>query len=149
MKHFTPTHIYLGNQFELETVPKDWTKVHIGTKFYPKSITEVLHRLPDELFVNWQDSSDPSHFAVTDMLKVISFMHQNNSKSLFIHCEYAQSRSPAVVMAYLAKYTTILPKNFLLAIDTFSQLYPSFVYPTGITQFLRNNWEQILGFDTI
>jgi protein tyrosine phosphatase len=143
MKHFEKTNIYLGNQFELTEIPKNWVKIHVGGKFYPKTIKQLTYKTIKDLYINWEDSSDENDFNIHELLQILDFMTTHKDDKLFIHCEYAQSRSPAVVMTYLAKRAKFLPNNFFGALEEFAKLYPDFVFPSGITKFLKKNWKFI------
>ncbi|MBC7471879.1 MAG: dual specificity protein phosphatase family protein [candidate division SR1 bacterium] len=143
MKHFKFTNIYLGDQYELSKIPKNWYKIHVGSKFFPNSKELKIYIDGNEMFVNWEDSSDENDFKTNDLIKILDFIYMYKNQNLFIHCEYAQSRSPAVLMAYLAKRTKILPDNFFDALEEFVKMYPKFVYPSGITKFLKTNWTLI------
>lgn len=143
MTHFTGTNIYLGNQFELVDVSDEWVRIHIGGKFYPQGENGRVLFKDKEGFLNWEDLSDESHFDISELVQILDFLDHNKDNPIFIHCEYAQSRSPAIVMTYLSKRTEILQRNFYGALDGFVKLYPGFVYPSGITKFLKNNWNKI------
>jgi hypothetical protein len=143
VKHFEKTNIYLGNQFELYEIPKNWVRIHIGGKFYPKIRKQSIYKTKKELFVDWEDSANENDFNIHVLLQTLDFMTTHKDEKLFIHCEYAQSRSPAVVMTYLAKRARSLPNNFFGALEEFTKLYPDFVFPSGITKFLKKNWKLI------
>jgi hypothetical protein len=143
MKHFSKTNLYLGDQFELKKIPKDWAKVHIGSKFYPDTKKGKAVISNNELYINWMDSHDEKDFKVQELHEILNFIDEYSNQKTFVHCEYAQSRSPAVVMAYLSKRTDLLPKKFYPALEEFVKMYPAFVFPSGITKFLKRNWKEI------
>jgi protein-tyrosine phosphatase len=56
-------------------------------------------------------------------------------------CDQGLSRSPTLVMAYLAKRTDLLPDSFVEAATEFGRHYPWKPNCAGITGWVRDHWE--------
>jgi predicted protein tyrosine phosphatase len=60
---------------------------------------------------------------------------------VLVHCNQGMSRSPAIGLLYLAKYTDQLPKSsFAEAEAAFRKLYPPYNPAPGVRGFMFQNW---------
>jgi protein-tyrosine phosphatase len=153
MFNFPNSNLYLTNKKEyLENInsysDQEWTFVHIGEDLY--NTQKVISNDPifinkNHLYLNYQDLPDEKTFRVGDLNKTIDFIDKNNDKKVLIHCDYGHSRSPAIMMLYLAKRTKLLPNNFFLALEKFIMLYPDYLFTSGISKFIKKNWTKIEG----
>ena len=124
----------------------DYTVVHFCKSFFEKhansnkilSIQKNIYEYKCELYVNIIDESDPSYFKLEIFKDVITWL--NAREKVFIHCDYGQSRSPSLCMLYGSKVLKVLPKDFLDCIRVMKSIQPDFVTPSGITKFLKKNW---------
>jgi len=65
---------------------------------------------------------------------------------VLIHCVAGLSRSPAIAMLYLLKYTDVLPRtNIFDAIFSFSELYPLYDPNDGLLPYAAGFLEEIKG----
>jgi hypothetical protein len=141
LKHLN---LLLVSRAELKSINlKNSSVVHATNTSYPDKnarLSEVTISLND-CYINWQDLHDEKAFTVESFQKAFDFIDEKRKGSLVIvYCDYAQSRSPSLFMAFLSKKTNFLPDNFYEAVDKFKELYPSYHYPTGISNFLKHNW---------
>lgn len=61
-----------------------------------------------------------------------------------VHCDQGMSRSPTLVMAYLAKRTPLLPDDFVPAAMQFQHLYPTWKPKmSGVCGWVRDHWETL------
>jgi hypothetical protein len=104
----------------------------------------------NHLYLNWQDMPNLSEFdkdnrGVANLNSLMDYIDLNidNSK-IYIHCDYGQSRSPAIAMLYLSKRTKKLPSDFESAKIKFGIEYPDYFSNTGITKYIGVNWEELL-----
>jgi predicted protein tyrosine phosphatase len=67
----------------------------------------------------------------------------SENKNMFLHCDWGQSRSPTLVMVFMAKILKVLPDSFFDALSEFKMLYPDYVTPSGISKFTKENWARI------
>lgn len=105
----------------------------------------VLER--DQLLsFNWVDG--PAHLynwsGSAAFVRALDFIDRwYHSKSVLIHCNQGQSRSPTVALLYLAKRLCIIPdSSFAAARAEFQLLYPSY-NPAGIADYVSSHWSEI------
>jgi len=77
-----------------------------------------------------------------DTLQGKNYISQNTQRVL-IHCDYGQSRSTALVIAYVALRKKPLPSTFFTALSDFRHIYPQVVSPSEILRFLKREWERL------
>ena len=73
----------------------------------------------------------------------LDFIHEGLSTGsrVMVHCEMGLSRSPAVVLLYLASFTDRLPAPTYEAAEAlFTRIYPPFNPGRAIRGFLRKHW---------
>jgi len=151
MKELFPR-LFIGSRDDYTTLPdkEKWVFVHAAASFFDKVKHDNLEKTKgfieskNELYLNWLDTPDETQFSVEQFntaFHFIDFYLQNNEKKCLIHCDFGQSRSASLVLFYLAKRTTILPNSFFPALKKFKELYPDYVYPSGISRFIKKNWK--------
>ena len=123
-----------------------YTVVHFCKSFFEKhvnsnqilTIQKNIYEYKCELFVNIIDESNSDYFELGMFKEIITWL--NGREKVFIHCDYGQSRSPSLCMLYGSKILKVLPSNFLESIRVIKSIQPEFVTPSGITIFLKRNW---------
>ena len=75
----------------------------------------------------------------------LNFIERNiDSKNVLIHCNLGRSRSPALVMLFLAKRKDVLPNNnYVEAKREFLKLFPDYIPGIGIERYLEKFWDQL------
>lgn len=140
--------IILGNKKEFaQFLGKNYSVVHATKSSFPKPNTKLNSVIEKEknLYINWVDLPDPGSFTLKSFDIALNFIYSSTKKNtVFIYCDYAQSRSPTLLFVYLAKYTDLIPKDFFGAIDRFKEMYPQYHTPTGISQFVKKNWNELI-----
>ena len=69
--------------------------------------------------------------------------HWNQGKSILIHCNRGESRSPTLAMMFMSKVLFVLPNDsFINAKKEFTSLYPRYQPVLGIQIYLNNNWDE-------
>ncbi len=97
------------------------------------------------LFLNIIDARDPALFVKEAIDAALDFIDEALAKGLkvLVHCDRGDSRSPAIVLLYMATRLGTLPAESLEAAEEqFRTLYPNYNPKPGIHGHLRQNWHQ-------
>ena len=98
------------------------------------------------LFVNLIDAQQPAYVRKeTQIDPVLAFMEKMRAQgaSILVHCEQGWSRSPSLVLLYLATRLGVLPTVSLAAAEAqFKTLYPGYAPSYGIWAHLHQHWQQ-------
>jgi protein tyrosine phosphatase len=105
----------------------------------------------NHLFVNWEDYQDKDYYDLVTLLSILKVISTNLKKfdKVIVNCNWAQSRSPNIVMTFLAKKTDYFKKNlgdkpkFKEVQTEFKKQYPEYLLDTGIGKFVEDNWEEL------
>ena len=134
-----------------------WATVHVYLSCYRQALGE---RTPDaseapassiarrdaHLFVNLLDAQHPAYIHKEAQIDpVLDFMEEIHTQgsSLLVHCEQGWSRSPSLVLLYLATRLGVLPTVSLSAAEArFKTLYPGYAPSYGIWAHLHQHWQQ-------
>ena len=152
MKEIIKGKIYLGSKidyFNMENIitQDDWVFVHIGSELFDKfkkNDSKDYYIIDNHLYLSWEDLPENGNFNIDTIIKIFDFIDSFRDKMLYIHCDYGQSRSPAVLMAYLSKRTDYLPKANYKAVVQFNQIYPDYFSQGGISLFIKREWDNII-----
>lgn len=97
------------------------------------------------LFLNMVDMNMPLSHEFTGPIvgSALDFMDKYiEGRSILIHCNLAQSRSPSLVLLYLAKRKKIISnESYQDAKEDFIKLYLQYNPGAGIETYLTNHWE--------
>lgn len=119
----TDENIILDNKLEYnKNKDKNYYVIHATSSSFPDSQKELNSVILKEknLYINWVDLPDPGYFTLKSFEIALKFIYSSTKKNMvFIYCDYAQSRSPTLLLVYLAKYANLLPKDFYGAVDRF------------------------------
>lgn len=131
----------------------EWAFVHIGEELFKQTTQGLkgwkakdrIYIQGNHLYLYWLDLPDQDSFNLDELQVVLDFIDQKamKNKKIFIHCDYGQSRSPSIFMTYINKRFEKNNKNFEECAKEFNQIYLEYFYPTGISNFLENNWSEI------
>ena len=89
------------------------------------------------------DAPNPAYIPKELVDSALDFIHESllEGRRVLVHCNQGFSRSPAIGLLYLAKYTDLLPKqDFFDAEAAFVKLYPAYQPATGVRGFMQLNW---------
>lgn len=110
----------------------------------PKDHPEYLiAKRGNHLILNLVDAPNPAFIPKEIIDAALEFIHigLSEERKVLVHCNLGESRSPSIGLLYIAIYTDILPKEFLLAEQKFRGMYPFYNPGAGIRRFLMNNWD--------
>jgi predicted protein tyrosine phosphatase len=158
MKEVHPS-LFIGNQDDYESGVKrqdGWAVVHACKEPYhrqalgyttqgaPKNHPEYLvARRGDRLILNMVDADNPAYIPreIIDTALVFVHEHLQAHHRVLVHCNQGGSRSPAIGLLYLLKYTDKLPRtSFSEAEDAFRALYPLYNPAGGVRGFMMQHW---------
>jgi protein tyrosine phosphatase len=147
------TNIFIGNKDDEKLIDKKkLVIVHACQSYFDKvkvnkyfGNNSNIKESKGELYINWVDLPDSNNFDLNTFNNILHWMKEKYSenKNLFVHCDWGQSRSPTLVMVFMVKILRILPDNFFEALEKFKILYPDYITPTGISRFVKENWNNI------
>jgi protein tyrosine phosphatase len=145
MKEILKNKLYLGNKLDyLLNIDQDWAFVHIGTKLFDENnstnTNSDYYITNKQFYIKWQDMPDFEEFNVDTLEKLFDFIDGNSKGITLIHCDYGQSRSPAITMCYLVKRKKLLNINFEKSVKEFQLIYPDFFAEGGITKYIKQEW---------
>ena len=153
------TNLYVGPKHDLDKTNNDnWAFVHACKSSHILKLGEQFNTSPyymmfeedNHLYINWVDLPDPQRFnwnneGVKNMVKALDFIDQwIESKKVYVHCDYGQSRSAALVMLYLAIRAKLISPDFNKAVIEFTEIYPDYFSDSGITKFIGLNWGELV-----
>jgi predicted protein tyrosine phosphatase len=127
--------LFIGDRDEWVRGRPDWAVIHAEKEMHREYVER--HRLifrdavrsPDgnELYLAFEDAMKVDQVNTRCIRPALDFAHSHLSRKrkVLIHCITGLSRSPAIILLYLLKYTDLLPKtNIFDAIFSFSEIYP-------------------------
>ena len=107
----------------------------------------LIFERDNHLFLNMVDMDMPlSHEFTKPIVTVaLNFMDKHiTTKSILVHCNLGQSRSPALVMLFLAKrQQTISNDSFEDAKRDFVDIFPNCQFGSGVKTYLTNFWNDL------
>jgi hypothetical protein len=156
--------LFVGNEqdYEFKVSNQDgWSVVHACKEPYhrqalgysgrgaPKNHPEYLvaHR-DNRLILNIVDADNPALFAPEMIDAALDFIEQALARGqrVLVHCNQGRSRSPAIVLLYMASRLDALPTSSLEAAEQeFKTLYPNYAPKSGIRGYLLQHWERYCG----
>lgn len=146
------------------TSSKDYSIVHackdpchkIGVGYTgnlsPKHPNYLIKTSADNLYLNMVDMAKiDSRFTDPMMFEALKFIKSNLDKNnkVLIHCNLGQSRSCAIGMLYLTKNKVISNEDFNSALNDFRKLYPAVNLGIGFTNYLNQNWSNLISKELI
>lgn len=151
--------LFIGNETDFERAVKyeeGWCVVHackepyhrqeLGyrTKGAPKDHPEYLiAKRGNRLILNLVDAPNPDYIPKEIVDAALAFIHEglNSNHKVLVHCNLGESRSPGIVLLYLAVFTDKLPRDSLESAESeFRKLYPYYSPSSGMRGFLSRNW---------
>lgn len=113
----------------------------------PQHHCYIIHEDPTLLSVNWVDGPaayfDYQGQGVNTCERILDFLSRHKDQPRLIVCDQGMSRSPSIAMLYLAKRHYGEAIGYDKAYEIIKLLYPTYNPGSGITEFLKNNWNDI------
>jgi predicted protein tyrosine phosphatase len=109
----------------------------------PKDHPEYLiARRPGRLILNLIDADDVNYIPAQIMDAALSDIHQNiPSSKVLIHCNKGMSRSPAIGLLYLLKFSDVFRRqDHDEDLRDFLKIYPHYAPARGVADYVRLNW---------
>jgi len=113
----------------------------------PKNHPEyLLAARPGRLILNLVDVDKVSFIAPEIVNAALNAIRDNiRSSKVLIHCNQGMSRSPAIALLYLLKYTDVLGvTDHTSALQAFQMPYPSYAPAKGMADYVMLNWVKYL-----
>lgn len=136
------------------SVGRGWAVVHACKEPHHRQAVGYTGRSPDknhpeylvakrdqEIMLNMVDAPTSKFFSQQLIAPALDFMghyHFEQGEKVLVHCNQGHSRSPMVVMFYMAPE---LPEKFQDAIIEFGKLYPPLNFGNGCLEYARQNWD--------
>jgi len=121
-----------------------------GMKYSPSLLktypSYVSYRNGSNLYLNIIDAENPKYFPMLLFTSTLAFIKEfRKEKKVLVHCNQGRSRSPALILLYLAKVEKIINnESYLKAKGEFREnYYMGFSPGRGIDIFLTKNWKKI------
>ncbi len=102
---------------------------------------------PRHLFLNMVDMEQELLPVFTNpiMQAALNFIDKYiKENQIIIHCNRGLSRSPSIVLVYLANKGIIENKDINEAIKAFTKLYPHYRPASGILKYMARNWDFLM-----
>ena len=151
--------LYVGDDRDCRSVSTDWAVVHackhpchqhaVGyrgnlSQDHPEYL--VAPRETD-LFLNIVDMDRQLSHEYTEPIvsSALDFIGEHiTSRKVLVHCNQAQSRSPAIALLYLSKRAGELPdSSYGEAKQEFRTVYPRYQPGRGVEAYLQSYWDQL------
>lgn len=101
------------------------------------------------VYVNMIDPPDKPLFYESTLIAAVVSMHELTEKGLGlrVHCNMGKSRSPSIVMLFLARRQAILNCCYDHAKPDMRELYPEYAPSGGIDMFMREHWGNLVSME--
>lgn len=103
----------------------------------------------DHLYLNMVDAPKEfmPKFADPMFRAAIEFIRDRvESERVMVRCNQGYSRSPSIALAYLANAGKIANESYDAAAEEFKGLYKNYQPGLGVSLYMRNNWDALMGF---
>ncbi len=107
----------------------------------------LIYKQASNLYLNMVDMEKELLPKYTDPIikSAISFIDENIAiNKVLVHCNQGVSRSPSIVLCWLAKNNIISNKSYIDAKEDFIKLYSKYNAGNGIRLYLLNNWQKLI-----
>ena len=103
----------------------------------------LWHETPDNLYLNLIDAPSSDFIPGKLMDDAVNKIQEQltQGKTVLIHCNQGTSRSPALALLYLNRFTDLVDhQDHAHAIQQFMEIYPDYAPGPGIDSYLRIAW---------
>lgn len=155
------TNLYVGDKSNAHLHNCDeWAVVHATQTIHyaifgwdrkynkpPKNhLNYIVYENDNRLSLNWVDGAARLYewSGTETFVQVLDFIDKwIDERKVFVHCDQGFSRSPSLVLLYLAKRANLISnKSFCEARYDFIKIYPNY-NPSGIADYINSNWDNI------
>jgi hypothetical protein len=151
--------LFVGSQQDESSVrgQSDWYFIHACKEPYhrqalgytgrgaPKNHPEYLIAVREErLILNLVDADDVAYIPAEIIDAALTAINQNIVRSrVLVHCNQGFSRSPAVALLYMARFTDrFRAMDHGTAVQQFRRIYPTYAPAAGIAKYVRLHWSK-------
>lgn len=109
----------------------------------PKNHPEYLIAVRNgRLILNLLDVDDVAYISPEIIDAALTAIHQNIGPSrVLVHCNQGASRSPAIALLYMAKFTDrFASMSSETAAQEFRRIYPAYAPGRGMAEYVHINW---------
>ncbi len=125
---------------------------HAGSVGYRGSLSSnhpyyLVMEKGQNLFLNMVDMEKELSPIYTHpiMKAAIDFIEKHiGERKILVHCNQGMSRSPSIVLLYLARIGAIPGDSYSNAAISFQRIYPYFNSGRGIALYMNNNWDELI-----
>jgi hypothetical protein len=161
MVQLPQTNLFIGSLSDLsQTNEQEWAFVHATQTVHYQIFgwnrttnkpnknhpNYIFYEKDNRLSLNWVDGAAYLYnwSGTETFIKVLNFIDRWILKrTVLIHCDQGQSRSPTLGLLYLAKRLKTIPNDsFLSAKTDFIKMYPNYI-PSGIGEYVEQKWNEI------
>jgi predicted protein tyrosine phosphatase len=146
--------LFIGDRDEWVRGRPDWAVIHAEKEMHREYVerNRLIFRdavpSPDgkELYLAFEDAMKGDQVNTRCIRPALDFAHSHlaRKRKVLIHCITGLSRSPAIILLYLLKYTDLLPKtNIFDTIFSFSEIYPLYNPNDGLFTYAARFLEEI------
>lgn len=145
--------LFIGSDKDCPPLSEEWAIIHackhpcfIHNKDDSTIESSITYEKKRNLYLNMVDmEKEPVFLPTLTMFRVAeSFIDFYKDIPVLVHCNKGLSRSPSIVLYYLARKGIISNLNYEAARRDFLKLYPYYKPTNGIRLFLATNWNTIL-----
>lgn len=108
----------------------------------------LIYEIDNHLYLNIVDMENEllPKYTHPIMIASLRFINKNiSNKKVLVHCNLGQSRSPSIILLYLAKNNIINKNSFYEAKKDFrNKYYNNYLPSRGILLYLNNNWQDLI-----
>jgi hypothetical protein len=108
----------------------------------------LIYETGNHLFLNMVDMEREllPKYTHPIMKTAMDFIEKNISENkILIHCNQGQSRSPSIGLVYLARQGIVANRSYTDSVTEFIKLYPGYNPGSGVSLYLQNNWNDVMG----
>lgn len=98
------------------------------------------------LTLNIVDAHDPRYFSPVLFMLPFAVLDEavRRGEEILLHCNVGHSRSPSILLAWLARAGDLPAESAFEAREAFHEIYPEYDPGHGIWEFLRLNWKEVI-----
>ena len=150
--------VYVGSQ-EDEPI-EGWATIHAAKNPYhvdavgykgklePSHPNYLMLRKENDLYLNM---IDPPFELLADLTnpmfqESMNFIAQAiiDDKNILVRCNKGQSRSPSIILVFMAFGDLISKSSYAEAKKEFMELYPEYSPGEGVAKYLEKNWQDLV-----
>jgi len=157
MKEITEK-LFIGDDTDCSIASKKFAIIHACKTCHQKGVgysgnlpashpNYLIFEQENNLYLNMVDMEREllPRFTHPIMNSAIYFIEKNISeRTILIHCNQGQSRSPSIGLVYLARENNIASNSYSDARNDFLNVYPNYLPGRGIELYLMKYWQELM-----